>query len=353
MYSHFSAKTSSLVAAQTYCQSLNSTLAKINELVEIQDILPESILHTRLMRQLLIAYKFKFVNDTRYYWIDRTNDPPEPNSISERLLGQCVQMPEIVDRNCIAIQYIPSSNQSRISHVRCISESNACSTQTAMPVCVNKHLEAQISLVPPITKEDPADVSVNMTTLHSCDDETGEYHLVDDYCYKINTHEDNWNDARAECQRDNAVLFVPEKSVALQYIKSLYLRQRSYTSSGQAHVGVFYDYNNRTVIQYNTDDENNRLIVPDSNAIYDLCEKTFQERYEAIMSSFSLTTTEKNQIKKQQIGCAYIDLTSSAAPTVRCDEIPCNRTAAIICQKAPVHTSNIILAKRFVKKSIQ
>ncbi|UJR31253.1 hypothetical protein I4U23_018755 [Adineta vaga] len=346
VYSHFSTKTPSFDSALSYCQSVGATLAKINEIVEIQDILPESLLHTRLMKQILTTYKFVFVNDTRHYWIDRTSDSPDPNTISDRLLRPCENTDESISKNCIAIQYIPKSNQSRTSHERCISESIVCEKNSAMPVCVDKHLEPQITLVPPISDDNPADTSANITIDHSCNDETNQYHLVDDFCYKIISHEVGWNEAKAECQRDNAIIFVPEKSVSLQYIKSLYIRQRMYTSTGIAHVGVYYHNINQTVIQYNNVDVDNPLIIPDSNAIYDLCEKTFKERYVALMSSDSLTTTEKNLIKQQQMGCAYIDLTSNAVPVIRCDEVPCNRTATIICQKSPSTKSSIIKAKR-------
>jgi hypothetical protein len=298
------------------------------------------------MQQLLMYYKFKFVNDTRLYWIDRTNDIADRNTISERLLKQCSKIPEVIDRNCISVQYVPVSD---LTHERCIIESNECSIKNAMPVCVDEHLEAKTTFVPPITDENSSQVSVNITTEYLCGDDNNDYHFIDDYCYKIPSHETSWNDAKSECQKDNATVFVPEKSVSLQYIKSLFLRQKTYTSSGFAHVGVYYDNSNRTVIQYSTsnNDNNNLITIPDSNAIYDLCEKTFQERYTALMLSTSLTINEKNQLKKQQIGCAYIDLISNIVPTIRCDEIPCNRTATVICQKLPNIKTNIIRAKRF------
>jgi hypothetical protein len=302
------------------------------------------------MQQLLVFYKFKFVNDTRLFWIDRTTDTADPNTISERLLQQCSKIPEDINRNCIAIQYVQSSD---LTHERCIIESIECSTKSAMPVCVDIHLESKPTLVPPITNENPSQVSVNVITEHSCGDDNNDYHLIDDFCYKISFHEVSWNDAKSECQKDNATVFVPEKSVTLQYVKSLFLRRKSYTSSGFAHVGVYYDNSNRTVIQYNTSNENKNLtIIPDSNAIYDLCEKTFQERYTALMTSLSLTINEKNLLKKQQIGCAYIDLITNNVPTIRCDEIPCNRTATVICQKLPNTKINIITAKRFVVNKI-
>jgi hypothetical protein len=347
VYSHFSSKVNSLQSAQTYCQSIGGTLAKINDIVEIQDILPDSILHTRLMKQLLVFYKFKFVNDTRLYWIDRTTDISDPNTISERLLKQCSTMLETIDRNCIAVQYVQNVDR---THERCIIETDECSSKSAMPVCVDQHLEVQPTLVPPITNENPAQVSVNVTIEHSCGDEDNDYHFIDDYCYKILFHEVNWTDAKSECQRDNATLFTPEKSVTLQFIKSLFTRRKMYTSSGFAHVGVYYDNINRTVIQYSTSKEDkNVLTIPDSNAIYDLCEKTFQERYSALMISSSLTINEKLRLKKQQIGCAYIDLVSNTVPTIRCDEIPCNRTATVVCQKLPNTKTNLIQAKRLVK----
>ncbi|CAF4543378.1 unnamed protein product [Rotaria sp. Silwood2] len=346
VYSHFSAKTNSLVSAKNYCQSIGGTLAKINDIVEIQDILPDSILHTRLMQQLLIFYRFRFVNDTRYYWIDRTRDIADPATISERLLKQCSKIPESVDTNCIAIQYVPKSDQSLISHERCISESSECSIVSAMPVCVDKHIEMKPTFVSPISDENPSQVSVNITSEHICDDEENEYHFIDNYCYKISYHEVTWKDAQAECRRDKAMVFVPEKSITLQYIKSLFSRRKSYTSSGLAHVGVYYDNSNRTVIQYNISSDKDVLTVPDSNAIYDLCEKTFQERYTALMLSPSLTISEKTRLKTQQIGCAYIDLISNVVPTIRCDEIPCNRTATVICQKLPTIKTSIIQAKR-------
>jgi hypothetical protein len=345
VYSHYSAKQNSLQAAQTYCQSIGSTLAKINNIVEIQDILPDSILHTRLMQQLLVFYKFKFVNDTRYYWIDRTTDSPDPKTVSNRALKQCSKMPDTTEKNCIAIQYVQNSEESKIIHERCIIESNECSANLAMPVCVDQHIEAKPTIVPPISDDNPADVSVNATVDHTCGNDN-EYHLIDDNCYKIIFNEVSWKDAKSECQRDNAILFIPEKSVALQNIKYLYSRRRSYTSSGFAHVGVYYDNSNRTVIQSNISNDDNDLVIPDSNAVYDLCEKTFQERYTALMLSTSLTSSEKVYLKKQQIGCAYIDLVSSNVPTIRCDEIPCNRTATVICQKLPKNKTNIIQATR-------
>ena len=342
VYSHFSAKVTSLSAANDFCRSIGGKLAKVNDIVEIQDILPESILHTRLMQQILLYYKFKFINDSKWYWIERTGDTPDPNSISERLIKQCSKMPEMVDRNCLAIQYVPNADQ---THERCIIETNECSVRSAMPVCVDEHLEYKPTIVPPIDEQNPGEISVNITVEHSCGNE--DYDLIDDFCYRIEYHEVGWNEAKSICHKDHATVFIPEKSVSLQYIKSMFLRRKNYISPGFAHVGVFYDRVNRTVQQYNISNTNNdQLIIPDSNAIYDICEKSFQERYTSLMMSPSVKLEEKNRLRTQQIGCGYIDLLSNIVPTIRCDEIPCNRTATVICQKLPIIKTKLIPAKR-------
>ena len=245
-------------AARNYCQSLGGYLAKVKDVVEIQDILPDSILHSRLMQQLLLFYRFRFVNDTRLYWVDRTDEDPHENSVSERLLKSCSIKPEIIDRNCISIQYRQQNPQdTQSTHERCITESNDCSSKSAMPLCVDVHLEKNITVVPPIADDQTAKAFINVSLDYSCGDgeQNLDYHLIDDYCYRIFFHEISWEDARDECRRDGAILFVAEKSVTLQHIKALFLRRRSYVSSGLAHVGVYYNPSNRTVSQYSV---NNR-----------------------------------------------------------------------------------------------
>jgi hypothetical protein len=218
---------------------------------------------------------------------------------------------------------------------------------SAVPICVDQHLEMNTTHIPLITNDNSSNLSANVSIDYSCGDDT-EYHFVDDYCYKISFHEVNWNDAKSECQRDNAMIFVPEKSITLQIIKSLFLHRSSYTASGYAHVGVIYDNQNRTVIQYNTTNNNSLRTVPDSNAVYDLCETTFDEYYRKLMSSKSLSSNQRNQIKNQQIGCAYVDLLSDIVPVIRCDEIPCNRIATVICQKSPILKTAVVIVNRLV-----
>ena len=296
-------------------------------MLEIQDILPESILKARLYNLYPFLYYLKNVSvDRSFFWINRTLDIPDNNTISLRLLDKCSQTSENIDRNCISIQYQKTSYENVSDYEHCITESNECSLKSAMPICVDQHLENNSPIILPITEQKPVNTSID----YSCGDDK-EYDFVDGYCYKIIFHEVTWNEAKSECERDNATLFVPEKSVTLHIIKSLFLRQNTYTQFNFAHVGVIYNNQNRTV----TTDKN---IIPDSNAVYDLCEKTFHERY--------------RELTNQQIGCGYIDLLLSASPVIRCDEIPCNRTATVICQKLPIVKTDVVKAKRVVIENI-
>ncbi|CAF5184138.1 unnamed protein product, partial [Rotaria sp. Silwood1] len=76
---------------------------------------------------------------------------------------------------------------------------------------------------------------------------------------------------------------------------------------------------------------NNTLrFLPNLRRIHTSCAMTFNERYTELMS-----TKEKERLKSQQTGCAYVDLRSNYGLSISCDEIPCNRLATVICQRAP------------------
>ena len=319
----------------------------MNDILEVQDILPESILYSRLLKTLPFLAGTRIFNATQYFWFDRTSDIPDNSTISERFLPKCSQVLEIIDKNCIAVQVekIPYANET--FYRRCIAQSNECSIQSAMPVCVDKHIEINSTIISQLQ----ADISSETILDYSCGNDS-DYHFVDEYCYKIYYQETDWNAAKAECEKDDAMLFVPEKPISLEIIKSLFLHKSSSRSSGDAHVGVMYDLQNRTTLEYITANEKSIKIIPDSNVIYDLCEKTFHDRYTTLMSSSSLSSQEKTNLKKQQIGCAYIDLLSYTVPVIRCDEIPCNRTATVICQKLPIIKTDVIEAQRLVENHL-
>ncbi|CAF1354487.1 unnamed protein product [Rotaria sp. Silwood1] len=166
-----------------------------------------------------------------------------------------------------------------------------------------------------------------------------------EYCYKVLFHETTWQNAKSECERDNAMLFVPEQMMTLNLIKSLFLRRYSYTSSGVAHIGVIYDNQKLIVIQTNTTDINTLPRILDSSSLYTLCEFTFRQHYARLMSSPNISEIEKNQLKNEQTGCAYVDFRSEYTLSILCDEIPCNRLATVICQKVPIRKKRVIVAQ--------
>ncbi|CAM4755313.1 unnamed protein product [Rotaria magnacalcarata] len=333
----------SFSSAQSYCESVGGMLAKINDVLEIQDILISSKLTDNAFEQTSFSFRTPHHEQARYFWINHTSDISNGNIKLKFPMRKCSQKPsESVDQNCIAVNYEKTLIYNIPSYERCITESNECSSKSAIPVCVDRHLKSDSSFIHSTGVSDHSSVSVNTAIDYSCGNDT-EYHLIDEYCYKVNIHETTWKEAKSQCERDNAMLFIPEKSITVEFIKSLLLHRQSYTSSGFVHVGVIYDNKTRTVKQ---DTHANRSILLNteySNTLYDLCERTFRWSYEALMSSSKLSKKEKERLKTEQTSCAYIDIRSEDTKSVSCDEILCNRLAAVVCQKAPIIETRAVL----------
>ncbi|CAF2265937.1 unnamed protein product [Rotaria magnacalcarata] len=168
---------------------------------------------------------------------------------------------------------------------------------------------------------------------------------VNGFCYKINVHEITWQEAKSQCERENAALFIPENFEALQLIKLLFLRRQSYTSSGFAHVGVTYDNKNSTIKKYNANNKSSVVTAVEITGPNILCEATFLRQYGQLMSSSILSTKDKERLKNEQTACAYVDVRSEDSDYVSCDDIRCNRSAAVICQKAPITGMRLVVAK--------
>ncbi|CAF4012693.1 unnamed protein product [Rotaria sp. Silwood2] len=346
-HTNVSIKKNSFSSAQSYCKSIGGMVAKINDILEIQDILPKSMFTSDVFDTFSFGFRSRMFNDTKFFWIDRTSDITNDNKTSDRSIGRCSKTSQVIDPHCILLRYEKIIIHDTMTYEWCFTESNECSSISAIPVCVDQDLDFNSIVIPRTTGDDSSIVSINISSDYSCGDDT-QYHLMDDYCYKVDLHETTWQDAKAKCERDNATLFIPERMTTLTLIKSLFLRQYSYTSSGVAHVGAFYDNRNLTIIQYNTTDRSTLPNVSDFNSLYTLCELTFRQRYGRLMSSPTISEMEKKQLITQQTGCAYVDFRSDYTLSILCDEIPCNRLASMICQKLPTRKMRAIIAKRLV-----
>ncbi|CAF2666053.1 unnamed protein product [Rotaria sp. Silwood2] len=347
VHTDFSAQKNSLSIAQSYCKSVGGMLAKINDILEIQDIVTLSTLNVRYFGGVSISYSPSILNDTRFFWIDRTSDIMNNNQTTDRSIGKCFQTSKSIDRNCIVLRREKIFMNNILTYERCFTESDQCSSISAMPVCVDKHLEFNSTAIPPIIDNDSSSILVNISTDYSCGDDT-DYHLMNDYCYKVSYHETTWNDAKTGCERDNAMLFQPRKLTTLSLIKSLFLRRHSYTSSGIVHIGIFYDNRNRTATRYKTTGGSALPSELDSIDLHSLCKIEFHQHYERLIPSPVLSLNEKNRPKTQQIRCAYVDFRSDYGPLIACNEISCNRLATAICQKSPIVKIRAVAAKRLV-----
>ncbi|CAF3918278.1 unnamed protein product [Rotaria sp. Silwood1] len=332
----------SFADAQSYCKSIGSMLAKMNDILGIQDVLFSSVFTFYGIFSYSSHYYYSSpLDNKKYFWIDRTSNIINNNVTLERPIGRCSQTSESIDQNCILLRYQKILIDNTTSYERCFTESDECSSKSAIPVCVDKYLESDSTVISSTNDNNSSIISVNTSIDYSCGNDK-EYHLIDQYCYKVYFHETTWQDAKTECERDNAMLFIPGKMMTLKMIKLLFLRRRSYASSGVAHVGLIYNNQNHTIIQYNRKYENVLGNISDPDSFYYECKRTFRIRYE----------NEKNQLKSQQTGCGYVDFRSHTELSISCDEIPCDRLATVICQKSPIRKTRAIIAKRLVVNTI-
>jgi hypothetical protein len=319
-------------------------LAKINDILEIQDIVTQSRLTEKEFSRSSYGYGSTLVETTKYFWIDRTSDIMNNKKKPDRSIETCFRTSKSIDRNCIVLRREKIIVNDVLSSEWCFTESDQCSSMSAIPICVDKQLELNSIKFPRTTNGDSSIISVNISTDYSCEEDT-DYHFIDGYCYKVSFHETTWNDAKAECERENATLFLPEKLTMLSLIKSLFLRHHSHTSSGIVHVGMFYDNQTRIVTQYNRTGES---VSINASYIYDLdnrCQRKLNERFEQFMSLPMLSTYAKNRSNNQQIRCAYMDFQSQKTPSISCGAVSCNRLATVICQKSPIVTTRTVSAK--------
>jgi hypothetical protein len=336
-------ETNSFSTGQSYCKSRDGVLAKINDILEIQNIVPKSLLTEKTFSISVDQYS-TLLETVKYFWIDRTSDMMTNNKKADHYLDRCFQTSKSIDRNCIAVRREKIVIDDVLSKKWCVTESDQCSSISAAPICVDTQLDLNSIKFTRTTDDDSSIISVNISTDYSCQDDA-DYHFIDGYCYKVSYHETTWIDAKAECERENAVLFIPEKFTMLPLIKSLFLRHHSHTSSGIVHVGMFYDNQTRIVTEYN---RTSQIVSTNASYIYNLnniCKRKVNENFEEFISSPILSTYASNR-SKTQMRCAFIDFRSKKdEPSISCRAASCNRLATVICQKSPNVTTRTVLAK--------
>ncbi|CAF1522551.1 unnamed protein product [Rotaria sordida] len=295
IYTNTYTKAHSFFRAKTICKSKGGMLAKINDISTIQDFLSSSAFtFNHISSYSSSQYSSNPFERKTYFWINRTFNIIDNNKTLDRPIGRYSETSESIDENCIVLRYQKISVDHMASYERCFTESDECSSESAIPVCVDKHLGSDPSVIPSINDNNSSITSIHTLIDYSCGIDQ-DYHLMDEYCYKIYFHETTWQDAKAECERDNAILFIPEKTIILKMIKLLFLRRRSYTSSGVVHVGFIYNNKSDTVIKYNT--KNGEVLKNSTNfdSIYYKCRSEFRRRYQILSSSWYLSKKEKDQ----------------------------------------------------------
>ncbi|CAF4670783.1 unnamed protein product, partial [Rotaria socialis] len=165
-------------------------------------------------------------------------------------------------------------------------------------------------------------------------------------------HEVTWHDAKSECERENTTLFIPEDELTLKSIRSLFLRQRSYSSSNVIHVGVFSDKKNRSGMNYRIMDESSSSNMLDSDPTSPSCGKIFGTDYISLFSLPPGPIIPRTRLQDRQSGCGYVDIRSETDLSISCDERSCNQLATAVCQKAPIRKSRAVVAKRVYDGSL-
>ncbi|CAF3819420.1 unnamed protein product [Rotaria sp. Silwood1] len=337
----------SFSSAQSYCKSMDSVLAKINDILEIQDLLPDTILrHSNIYKYSLDP---SIIHDGMYFWIDRTtNIINNNNRLSENFFKHCMKKSKSINRNCIVFRREKILVDNVIKFQRCFSESDQCSSRSAKPVCVNKNLESHSNVIPSMRNNDSSIIKINISTDYLCGNDT-DYHLIGDYCYKVLLHETTWHKAKTECERDNATLFFPSINSRFDLIKQIILHRHSYTlSTGIVHVDYFYFNETSHTKQHKPIYESIESQNFNHRDYSDLCEDSFHAH--PPLSDVSLNEIVKyiDELELTIPRCGYLDFTGKIQERRGCSKESCNQSAIVICQKLPMMTTHNILAKRLV-----
>ncbi|CAF4462582.1 unnamed protein product, partial [Rotaria sp. Silwood2] len=337
----------SFSSAQSYCKSMDSVLAKINNILEIQDLLPDTLLNNSYIHRSL--YRSSIIDDREYFWIDRTTNIINNNRASKSFFKHCMETSKSIDRNCIVLRREKILVDNVIKFQRCFSESDQCSSRSAIPVCVDKNLESHSNAIPSMEDNDSSIIKINIFTDYLCGNDT-DYHLIRDYCYKILLHETTWHKGKTECERDNATLLLPGSDSIFYLIKQLISHRHSYAlSTGIAHVDYFYANETFYTKQHKSIDES----IQTQNFYYEnyptLCKFSLYDHIVKLVEvSFNETVKYIDKLEFPVGRCGHVNFVVEPGTGRGCSKESCNQSATVICQKLPMMITDNILAKRLV-----
>ncbi|CAF1080639.1 unnamed protein product [Adineta ricciae] len=227
IYSDTFQKTFDFPDAQSHCKSMGARLAKVGDVVEIQDALD-----TKFFDSSDRTDSASLLETKKFFWIDRVSNYTTTN----RAIRRCTHRSSSADPYCVVLRFEQVRINDQIGYEHCLTESDECPSQSATPVCVMKHLERTVRRM---KYGSPSTISIDTLIDYTCGNDN-EYHLIEDYCYRVDSHETIWNKAKNKCERENASLFVPETSRTMTIMKELLLYHRIYPWSGIVHIGLVY-----------------------------------------------------------------------------------------------------------------
>ncbi|CAF3982260.1 unnamed protein product [Rotaria sordida] len=338
----------SFSSAQSYCKSRGGVLAKINDILEIQDLLPNVLLNNNYYYSDRFPFDYSIINKKKYFWIDRTTNIINNNTTSQGFLRNCIERSKSIDQNCIVLRREKIFVDNVLQLQRCLSESDQCSLASAMPVCVDKNLESHLNTMPSMIDDDLSTVKVNIFLDYLCGNDT-DYHLIDNYCYKVLLHKTTWHEGKAECERDNAILFLPTINGMYHLVTELIPHQHNISSTSIIHTDFSY-VNETSYIKWRKSiDENIKTHKPDYEYYHTLCKESYRDSIFNLIELLSnLTMKDIDELEVLTTKCTHIKLGSDFSVASECNEKSCNQSATVICQKLPIITTRPVLAKRLV-----
>ncbi|CAF3871152.1 unnamed protein product [Rotaria sordida] len=339
----------SFSSAQSYCKSRGGVLAKINDILEIQDLLPNGLLNNNNYYFDRFPFDYSIINKKEYFWIDRTTNIINNNTTSQGFLRNCIERSKSIDRNCIVLRREKIFVDNVLQLQRCLSESDQCSSASATPVCVDKNLESHLNTMPSMIVDDLSTVKVNMFLDNSCGNDT-DYHLIDIFCYKVLLHKMTWHEGKAECERDNATLFLPTINGMYRSVTKFIPHQHNNISSTSIIHTDFSYVNETSYIKWRKSiDESIKTHKPDYEYYHTLCKESYHDNIFNLIELLSnLTMKDIDELEVLTTKCTHIKLGSNFSVGSECNEKSCNQSATVICQKLPIITARTVLAKRLV-----